>query len=187
MEARNNPFRSARLDALAYRPPDGVDAFAQLARGRFRGLVAGPKGSGKTTLFEQVRARFEGQGTPVAHLRLTSDDSARRTFSLTRWMRAQDPAALWLLDGAEQLSWPDRLRLRRSLGLPGPGFLLTAHRPLAGIPLLLQTRATPGLLDELLRELDPAWSAPSADELFARHRGNLRLALLEAYECHSRQ
>ena len=102
-------------------------------------------------------------------------------------MRAQDPAALWLLDGAEQLSWPDRLRLRRSLGLPGPGFLLTAHRPLAGIPLLLQTRATPGLLDELLRELDPAWSAPSAAELFARHRGNLRLALLESYECHSRQ
>jgi hypothetical protein len=44
------------------------------------------------------------------------------------------------------------------------------------------TRAAAGLLHELLRELDPAWSAPSAEELFARHRGNLRPALLEACE-----
>ena len=182
MEAKNNPFRSARLDTLAYRSPDGVDAFARLARLGFRGLIAGPKGSGKTTLLQQVRARCEGQGIPVAHLRLTSEDSARRTFSLSRWMRAQDAAALWLLDGAEQLSWLDRLLLRRSLDLPGPGFLLTSHRPMAGIPLLLRTRGTPALLADLLRELDPAWSAPSAQDLFARHQGNLRLALLEAFD-----
>ena len=186
MDAKSNPFRSARVEALAFRSVAGVDPFAALDRAGFRGLIAGPKGSGKTTLLEQLRARFEGQGTPVAHLRINADDRARRTFSLARWADAQDPAGLWILDGAEQMSWLDRLRLRRILHRPAHGFLVTSHRPLAGIPLLLETRTTPALLADLLRELDPAWSGPSAADLFARHHGNLRLALIEAYEHRSR-
>ena len=182
MDARNNPFRSERLDGLRYRAPEGWNTEEILARRGYRGLIVGPKGSGKTTLLAQVEEDQWRQGHFVAHVRLSRDPETLRAFSLQRWVCEQKKDAFWILDGAEQLSWMDRLRLRASLHLPARGFLLTAHHSMLGIPLLLRTETTPELLDELIHELYPDWAGPNAQELYARHKGNLRMALLEAYQ-----
>ena len=93
------------------------------------------------------------------------------------------PRDCLLLDGAEQLSprsWRQVEQGSRAAG----GLVITSHR--AGLlPTLLECRTTPELLAGLIEELlepEPDRPRPTAEELYARHRGNLRDALRELYD-----
>lgn len=175
--ARENPFRLDRVMCVRYRPV-GTTLDAIVARfhaiGR-RGAIVGPHGSGKTTLLEDLEARLRGAGERV--YRLTPEECGARGA-----LRADTLAGTVLtLDGAGVMSWRGRLGLRR-LARQAGGLLLTAHRPTA-VPTLFECRTSSALLESILRDLspepaDPAWAAG----LFARHRGNIRSALAEAYD-----
>ncbi|HET9765441.1 MAG TPA: hypothetical protein VFS60_01265, partial [Thermoanaerobaculia bacterium] len=91
------------------------------------------------------------------------------------------------VDGAQELAAGEWRRLREASRAAG-GLLITSHR--AGLlPTLHECRTTPELLDDLLGELLQGQSRDeaAADTLFAHHRGNLRDALLSAYDSYAAQ
>ncbi|HSN54305.1 MAG TPA: hypothetical protein VLT32_06515, partial [Candidatus Sulfomarinibacteraceae bacterium] len=99
------------------------------------------------------------------------------------------PAALGpdhaiLLDGAEQLGWWGWRQVRRATAVAGR-LVITSHRP-GRLPTILECRTSPGLLAELVRELDPAiGDTVDLEALFHRHHGNIRLCFRELYDLRS--
>ena len=187
MKARENPFKADRVIAtIRYACPDG-DAhtlIARLASLDYRATIVGPHGTGKTTLLEDLGRALRDRGFRVVFVRLGAD--ARRLPN--DWVsRAATlgPGDIVCLDGAEQLStiawhW-FQWRARRAAGL-----IVTSHRR-GHLPLLIECTTNVDLLDRVVRRLSPvsAAGAPSAEELFRRHRGNLHDALRELYDFHA--
>jgi hypothetical protein len=191
MKARDNPFGSTRiLSAIRYVDPAGplgphLDAAAALLP-RLEGLgwraaIVGPHGSGKTTLLEDLEAVLTQRGWRAIHLRLDADD--RR---LPRAWRETAPRLgardVVCLDGAEQLGPLAWLRFRWRARRAG-GVVVTTHQP-GRLPTLVACATSPGLLERIIERLAPGGvdGAPSAADLYVRHRGNLRDALRELYD-----
>ena len=180
MKARDNPLATHRVLAIRYRPLDASwsELLDRLDRMNYRAAIAGPKGSGKTTLIEDLIPHLVARGLAPRLIRLSEES------------RVVDESLLWdltacdivLLDGAEQLnalSWLHFRWLTRRAG----GLIITVHRP-SRLPTLLRTTTTPQLLQQITNELLGGNTPPPAriEELYATHRGNLREALRELYD-----
>lgn len=190
MKARENPFRSERLLTTRYRPQaDGWESMqARLASLNHRAAIVGPKGTGKTTLLEDLAPRLAERGLRPLLVRVPDPRAARAMGEVRQRVEELIPAGLGpgdalLLDSAENLSWlawRSALSRTRDAG----GLIITAHRP-GRLPTLVETRTSPALLEELVSQL--LASAPGqeanldATALFHRHGGNLREALRELY------
>jgi energy-coupling factor transporter ATP-binding protein EcfA2 len=182
MTAAVNPYRTERLEALAFRFATGAwqDLLQALAAHGGRGALVGPKGSGKTTLLEALARHLRAQGLRVRLLRLSAGD--RRVG----WSQLDGvgPGDAVLVDGAEQLAAPSWLRLR-ARARRAAVLVVTTHRP-GRLPAIHRTSTSPGLLAALVEELlgdgeaRPSEAALAA--LFHRHDGNLRAALLALYD-----
>jgi hypothetical protein len=183
MKARDNPFRAERVEAVPFRFLDGdwgglMERLDELGG---RAAVVGPDGSGKTTLTAELADRLEARGLRIRRLLLND----RRPAFPERFLDAffdglrRDDAVV--LDGADRMprrAWARfERRARRAACL-----VVTSHRP-GRLPTLIECRTTPELLDDVARELLGGEGPPApADELFRRHRGNLRNALRELYD-----
>jgi energy-coupling factor transporter ATP-binding protein EcfA2 len=181
--AAANPYRTERIEALAFRfqRGDWPGLLQALAAQRGRGAIVGAQGSGKTTLLEALARHLQTEGLRVRLVRMSTSD--RRV----RWSRLREVGAgdAVLVDGAEQLgplTWLQlRARTRRAAVL-----VVTTHRP-GRLPAVHHTATSPALLASLVHELlaGEARPAPSGAELaalFRRHDGNLREALLALYD-----
>jgi hypothetical protein len=190
MRACDNPFRVQRLARLSYRL-DGMTWEALVARwdalGR-RGALVGPEGRGKSTLLAELGERLvERDGVRLRAVVLRRGERRLPRAERARLLDAAGPRDLLLIDGAQELAAGEWRRLRDA-GRAAGGLLITSHR--AGLlPTLHECRTTPALLDDLLAELlggepdaEAVVSAAAAATLFSRHRGNLRDALLAAYD-----
>jgi hypothetical protein len=176
MKARDNPFRSERVDALGYRSPEfsweELEARLRLSGGR--GAIIGAEGHGKTTLLTQWAERRKAKGDRVVLLRILEaqrrmTDGQREQLSLGGWV---------FVDSAEQLGWLGWRELRK-LAAPAEALIVTTHQ--AGrLAMIFKCRTSPELLSELVKELDGAHG--ECAELWHRHRGNVRLALRELYD-----
>jgi hypothetical protein len=185
LAARDNPFRAQRLEALDYRLPGGVeellDRFDALGR---RAAIIGGHGSGKTALLAAVVPRLVARGLEVAALRLRRGER-RLGPTGERWLGRAAPGVVMLLDGSDELGVRDWSRVllgsRRASGL-----LVATHRR-SLLPTLYRCRPSAVLLGELMHDLHRgcACTLPPADELLARHAGNLREALRELYDLHA--
>jgi hypothetical protein len=192
MRARDNPFNTERVLRIRYELPDGDwdGLLARLDALGCRAAIVGPHGAGKTTLLEDLQQRLAARDIPSIPLRL---DSSQPTFApgvLDACFARVTPAHVICLDGAEQLTrlaWASFKRRTRS----ARGLIVTSHR--AGLlPTLIECRTTVHLLDRIVSRLlaaspseradvSPA-NLPSPNELFLKHRGNLRDALRELYD-----
>jgi hypothetical protein len=186
MRARDNPFATNRVLRIRYELPDGdwPALLDRLDRLSWRAAIVGPHGTGKTTLLEDVQERLNARGVPTVSLRL---DSTHRTFAretLDAALATVTPAHVICLDGAEQLTrlgWAAFQRRTRDAG----GLIVTTHQ--AGLlPTLIECRTSAMLLDSIVSRLlstspRPA-TLPTPNDLFHRHRGNLRDALRELYD-----
>jgi hypothetical protein len=180
VNARENPFRTERLEALAFRFLDGdwEALWARLDRLGRRGALVGPCGSGKTTLLHELARRFPARGLRP---RLVSAPAERRaTRAFLDGLADVDAGTALLVDGAERLSLLAWRRLRAIGGQAG-AFVVTRHRP-GGPPTLLRMRTTFALLEDLVRELAGPGSPQDLPALFARSQGDLRRALLALYD-----
>ena len=195
MRPSDNPFRSSRIEALAFRDPDAPDAddfsgdllhrWDSLGR---RGVLVGPKGNGKTTLLEQLERRLEADGTEIRRLRLRVDSPIPDAETRRRLAEDLHRGVVLSVDGLELLRPWTWWRLRRDWRRAG-GVLATAHRP-GRLPTLHRHRTTPALLRSLVRELlddkdfddDIGRVEDGLDELFERHGGNVRECLRELYD-----
>lgn len=187
MKARENPFRAERVIAtIRYACPDGgLDALiARLAALNYRAAIVGPHGAGKTTLLEDLSRALQDRGFRIVPLRLGTGD--RRLPQEWR-SRAADlgPRDIVCLDGAEQLSAIQWLWFRWH-ARHAAGVIVTSHVR-GRLPLLIECTTSPDLLAGIVHRLSPASvdGAPSAMDLFERHRGNLREALRELYDFHA--
>ncbi len=189
MRPRDNPFRTERLGRLAFRAP-GVDVEAlcdEVLGRRPRCAIVGPHGTGKTTLLGDLGRAFAGRGLRV-HRHFLSEDRARPSAAARlREAATLGPGDVLLFDGAGHLgpaAWAAlRIASRRATAL-----VVTAHGPGRG-PTLLETRACPERLGELVGEL-LGRRDPGLDRLVQRlheeHGGNAREALLALYDLAAR-
>jgi len=172
VKARDNPFRTACLEGLAYQAPDRDWTVLETRLMAFggRGAIVGPMGHGKTTLLLEWQARHPGGvGLRLGAGQRRLDAGQRRSATGGRHV---------FVDGAEQLAWWGWWELRW-LTRRARTLVVTAHR--AGLlPTVFACRTSPDLLNDLVRQL----TGEVADHtpLFRRHGGNLRLALRELYD-----
>jgi hypothetical protein len=185
MLARDNPFASHRVLKVRYRL-QGVswdEVLERLARLNYRAAIVGPRGGGKTTLLEDLEPRLKAMGFATKPLRLDAEHPRFERAFEREFFAGLGSRDMLLLDGAEQmprLAWWRFRRRTRS----GGGVIITSHR--AGLlPTLLECRTTPELLEGIVRELlggSDLMPAGEIQNLFDRHRGNLRDALRELYD-----
>lgn len=180
-----NPFAVpfVKPGAIPYLFPHGgsLDEIVALfqALGR-RGEILGPHGSGKSTLIAALLAYWKEREIPVVHYALHAGER-RLPPSAVAW----NSQTIIVVDGAEQLSWWSRFRLRRRVRSTGAGLLWTTHRPL-GLPTLWTTGPDPdvaqAVVDQLLRESSVKVSADDVAATFNRCRGNLRETLFALFD-----
>lgn len=186
MRARDNPFAVQRVHAIRYRLA-GVtweELLDRLSALDFRAALVGPHGHGKTTLLEDLGARLAERGFLIRTATLRQGERRLGPVRYAALFRDPGPRDLLLVDGAEQLDalswWTLRLRSRAAAGL-----IVTSHRP-GLLPVLHECRTTPELLAGIVADLSGAADGEEIAELFARHGGDLRLALRELYDARSR-
>jgi RecA/RadA recombinase len=186
--AHENPFRTARLHALAFRYPAGDSEdrlIERLAAAGGRGAILGPHGSGKTTLCLELASRFRADGMTVRMLRYGEDPTLARPRSLGAWVREAGPQAAVFVDGAGHLgplAWWSLLRASRGVAR----LIVTAHRR-CPLPTLLRTRATAELLAELCADLDQPMSTARSKSLLTANGDDVRAALRSMYDAWAEQ
>jgi len=174
-----------RVQGIRYRLTDLAweDLLARLADLSYRAAIVGPHGRGKTTLLEDLGRRLEDRGFSLRSVTLHEGDRRLTLDQERTLLEGLTPSAMLLLDGAEQLG---RLAWRRveRRSRAAAGLLITSH--CAGLlPTLHECASSPELLAGIVRVLLGAESgtlSPTPEELFTRHRGNLRDALRAPYD-----
>ncbi len=178
--AHENPFRSVRVEALAFRFAPGeslASVLVQWATLGKRGVLVGAKGSGKTTLLETLAAALTAGAQSVCWLRLRREPAETRA-RVAAFLTQDVTAAVVCLDGLEQLGlwawWRVRRHLRHAAGL-----IATSHAP-GRLPTLRQHATSPALLRDLIQELaGQEW--PDSDQLWRDQGGDLRQCLAAFY------
>jgi len=188
MRAYDNPFATSRVLSVRYEFPDGGPGtlLARLERLRYRGAIVGPHGTGKTTLLEDLQTPLANLGFRVTHLRLDAEHRSFARGRLARLAVTLDARDIVCLDGAEQLDWVRWMLFRWRTRRAG-GVLITSHRR-GLLPTLIECTTSPELLGGIIHRLTPRTASvpvPAPQELFARHRGNLRDALRELYDVYA--
>jgi hypothetical protein len=194
MKARDNPFATDRVHAMRYvccgEPWSAL--LARLRQLRYRAAIVGPHGAGKTTLLEELQAELAARGFRIKPLRLTCERPSFDPAFLDRFFHLLTPADVVTLDGAEQLTRWAWTSFRRHAACAS-GLIITSHRS-GLLPTLTECHTSApllgGLIDRLLTDAMPgaiplsgvSGDLPSAEDLFARHKGNLRAALRELYD-----
>jgi len=182
--ARDNPFRMARLEQLAFdfrwsHEEGWASLLRRLEVVDYRGAIIGPHGSGKTQLLSQLVPRLEARGFRVHSLFLNqqSREYPGRFFASRRLSRHD----LIVLDGCEQLGfWKWRTFLRQAAA--AGGILVSVHRP-GRLPTVWQCSTDLSLLQDLLTQLD-VHTVPQEvlESVFLHHQGNLRDILRHFYD-----
>lgn len=205
-----NPFSACfhQPGALPYRFREGESAEALwqrfLSAGR-RGAIAGPHGTGKTTLLRTLEPVARSTGEVIRNV--TLHDGQRWTKELFQNTRGQAAGAVQgpqascppgslegvdrqtlFLDGAEQLAPVAWFALRLWTRAAGIGLLVTTHRPL-GLPALYTTsvdaEAALWVTQRVLAKnprIPCLVEAESVKDALAKNKGNLREALFCLYD-----
>ncbi len=177
-----NPFASHRVEGLSFRTggPGLPDLVARLDELGGRAAIVGIKGSGKTTLLEEMSRALPA---PITWIRIPGGIANAWHAAQRQIPGGGTHRPTVLVDGAEQLGAFAWRRLLRRVG--GARYVVaTLHKP-GRLPTLIGCRTRPALLRELVEELAPndlRYSGQTLDDLFQRHKGNIRLCFRDLYD-----
>lgn len=181
MLARENPFRSDRIESLRYEMPaaEWDDLFARFQTHGRRGALVGPEGVGKTTLLEDLAPHLRRMNLRPRFIRLNRHRADWKTLRNGLNGGATETDAV-LLDGAEQLSGLQWLYFRWRTRRAG-AVVITSH--VTG--LLPTLRACPPcetLFGDFVGRLSGnACAGIDPEQVFRAHRGNMREAFRALY------
>jgi hypothetical protein len=182
-----NPFATCwtRPGAIPFRFPAGENAeglLAKLDRLKWRGAIVGPHGSGKSTLLETLKPLLHEAGIKV--IGKTLQNGERR---LPAGILPCRKGAMIIVDGYEQLSRLERVKLLVACRRRGCGLLVTSHAPTV-LPTLLRTEPSERLVYELVERLaaQVSTSIASSDVAasLACHGSNVREIFFDLYDRH---
>ncbi len=185
MKARDNPFRSERIEAIRFRPQGLTwdQILERLERLEYRASVVGPKGSGKTTMLEGLAWKLVDLGSPVRMARAGPTQSSGLGEELSLLFEDLTIGGIVILDEADQLerrAWTEFQRISHS----ARGLIISGHTQ-ARLPCLIECTTSPELLYEIVCELvgDDARSIQDdIPQLLRKHHGNIRAALRDLYD-----
>lgn len=125
MKAKDNPFRSSILDSLPFIFNKGNmnTIINTLEHNNWKGAIVGPKGTGKTTLLEQIGETLTARGFKITTVR----GEKLGILKLIAYFFKRQPNSILLIDAAENLSIFSSLLLTPAAFLQG-GVLITAHQ-----------------------------------------------------------
>ena len=186
----DNPFATCwtRPGSIAFRFSEEQNAkqlVEKLAAQNWQGAIIGPHGSGKSTLLETLKPMLRAAG---CHIHAVTLRDGQRRLPQCVWSFDATPA-LVIIDGYEQLTWRERLRLNRRCRRAKLGLLVTAHSP-THIPLLI--RLNPGarlvqrLVAELAAQVSTQITAADVAASHACHGSNVREIFFDLYDRHER-
>lgn len=194
MRARENPFRTERLQQLRFRTParagdagPSTPVWSELEALEFRAAIVGPHGTGKTTLLREAGETLRAQGLSPVHWFLADDRPNPSVASMLREATALGPHQVLLFDGAGHLRplvWKLVHRAARSAG----GLIITDHVP-GRLPTWVETASDPALLASLTQELlggDRLIAPVELERLREECDGNLREVLLSLFDLSAR-
>ena len=177
---RTNPFRVDRVSALSYLGGD-VSGLIDRLLALGHAAIVGPHGVGKSTLMRAIGDALRERGVTCLAVNLPGSatreqrEAALAEIAAVDTIAAMNAGTFILLDGYEQLTWPERRRVRRHRRL-----LVTAHR-CSRLPTLVTLRPTTATLDAVLIALAVP-PTPAAHAALRRHRGDVRETLMSLYD-----
>lgn len=184
LPARANPFRAECIETLRFRLDDAGwrQLLERFAANRWRGLLLGPHGSGKTTLREEIERRLRSDGWTVRALVI--DERGVSWSTVSKFIDGAGPRTLISIDGLDRLGgwqwWRLTQRMRH-----GGGILATSHVP-GRLPLLHRHHTSIDLVHDLVRELVGEDTAHAVRErcqrLFTELHGDVRACLRRLYD-----
>ncbi|GAB5403770.1 MAG: hypothetical protein Aurels2KO_20010 [Aureliella sp.] len=208
-EPISNPFatRFVAPGNLAWVPPGPQADLGTLQRRLksldYRAAIVGPHGTGKSTLLEHLVGPIGPVVLRLDHHGEIVRQSASHEMPGTVWLvlrrgRKQNfgrstwrPGGLLVLDGYEQLSYPERCWIVLETRLRRMGLLVTSHRPVC-LSTLVTTSVSAGAMRLVVRQAAvqagvafdalPEVGEGRLEALLKHHGGNAREAMMQLYD-----
>ncbi len=180
--AKNNPFATDRVLQTRYMPQTCTwdELLARLESMHYRAAIVGADGTGKTTLIEDIARRLTEQGLSCRNIFVTMDIPAP-SGKIKKILEGEAFNVL-LNDGADHLKRFVWHRIKRKINRMNMGLIITSHKPHM-LPTLIECSTTPKLLEKIVAGLSPQTANTElVENLYRKHRGNIRNALRELYD-----
>jgi hypothetical protein len=184
-----NPFCASRLRPgtidFVFEEGKTIDQLVDaLEANGWQGQITGGHGTGKSTLLAALTPALEERGRLVKAITLESEQR-KLPRDFIRSLRMTAGLGVAAVDGVEQLSLWNRVRLKRFCQSQGVGLVVASHRP-ANLPDLYQTAVDEARAWMVVERLQSGFPARieigDLQERLAQHHGNLREALFDLYD-----
>jgi RecA/RadA recombinase len=184
-KAKDNPFASEKVEQLKFIPTaTSVDKLTQmLPEVGFRCAIAGPHGSGKTTLMLEISNILQAGGHIVKHI-FVNDTNPMTTEMRDDLIANLQAGEIVLFDGADLIGRIAWQKLKRSIFKAKAGLIITTHKR-GMMDTVAECSTSPQLLKTITNTLladHETLNDQLIDEIYARHNGNIRNCLWQMYD-----
>jgi DNA replication protein DnaC len=191
-----NPFstRRVRPGAVDYCFTEAAgleELIDRFQRNLWRGEIVGPHGSGKSTLLYSFLTAIQQTGrNPILFELHNGQRRLPKGWRQKIELSALSGPAIVVVDGYEQLNGWNRFWLNRYCRYRHVGLLVTSHSSV-GMPELFRTspsiETAHKVVERLMQHEQTKFSTDLINELFEKHRGNIRELLFDLYDMYEQQ
>lgn len=185
MKASSNPFRSSCVEQIRYAlPANALEALVDQALQEPCSCLLGTKGTGKTTLLEDLEPHLQQRGRKTHWIHLTLESTQADRAAAIAEIRSLSQQHVCLFDGAEVLNFWQWRRVCRTARSNELTLIATLHRK-RGVPILCHTQADWPLMEQFVRQLAGNHYSDQlrehAQQAFQANHGNMREVFRACY------